>query len=341
MIFIIYDTTISIRWHQKCQGRHCPETHNQIVFRILFMAISILLVDDDMAVRSSTEEFLELSGFNVISAANAEEALATLSTFNPDVVITDIMMNGMDGLEMTRLIKKSYNTAIIVMTGYSADYSYEEAVNAGASDFIFKPFRFEELNLRISRVLREMRLQNDHEKMVKKLEELAITDGLTGLYNSRHFFNQIKTEIERHTRYHRPLSLLILDIDLFKKFNDTWGHLEGDKVLMSMGKIITSCLRSNDTAYRYGGEEFTIILPETRVEEACRVGERIMSTLGEKMFYPEKGEAVNVTISIGITDFSRKDSLEDFIKRADKAMYRSKQAGRNRLTCLPCLKQNQ
>ena len=302
------------------------------------MAISILLVDDDMAVRASTEEFLQLSGFNVISATNAEEALATLSTFNPDVVLTDIMMNGMDGLELTRRIKKAYNAAIIVMTGYSADYSYEEAVNAGASDFIFKPFRFEELNLRIIRVLKEMQLQKDHEKMVKKLEELAITDGLTGLYNSRHFFNQIKTEIERHTRYHRPLSLLMLDIDLFKNFNDTWGHLEGDKVLMSMGKIITSCLRSNDTAYRYGGEEFTIILPETRVEEACLVGERIMGTLAERMFYPDKGEVVSITISIGITDFSRKDSLEDFIKRADKAMYSSKQAGRNRLTCLPCLK---
>jgi diguanylate cyclase (GGDEF)-like protein len=299
------------------------------------MTISVLLVDDDIAVKSSTEEFLALSGFNVTSASNAEEALELLDTFTPDIVITDIMMQEMDGLELTEYIKKNYGAAVIVMTGYSADYSYEEAVNAGASDFIFKPFRFEELDLRIKRVLQEMRLQNEHAKMMKKLEELAITDGLTRLYNSRHFFSQVKTEMERYTRYLHPLSLLILDIDLFKNFNDTWGHLEGDKVLMAMGEIITCCLRTNDTAYRYGGEEFTVILPETRLEEACLVGERIMGILAERRFTPVPGESVTVTISIGVTEFVKEDNLESFIKRADEAMYCSKKAGRNRLTCLP------
>ncbi|MCP4117354.1 MAG: diguanylate cyclase [Desulfobacteraceae bacterium] len=299
------------------------------------MTISVLLVDDDIAVKSSTEEFLELSGFNVTSASNAEEALDLLNTVTPDIVITDIMMQEMDGLELTQYIKKNHDAAVIVMTGYSADYSYEEAVNAGASDFIFKPFRFEELDLRIKRVIQEVRLQREHAKMVKKLEELAITDGLTSLYNSRHFFNQVKTEMERYTRYLHPLSLLILDIDLFKNFNDTWGHLEGDKVLIAMGEIITCCLRTNDTAYRYGGEEFTVILPETRLEEACLVGERIMGILSERRFTPVPGESVTVTISIGVTEFSQEDNLESFIKRADEAMYRSKKAGRNRLTCLP------
>ena len=114
------------------------------------MTISVLLVDDDIAVKSSTEEFLALSGYNVTSASNAEEALDLLDTLTPDIVITDIMMQEMDGLELTEHIKKNYGAAVIVMTGYSADYSYEEAVNAGASDFIFKPFRFEELDLRIN-----------------------------------------------------------------------------------------------------------------------------------------------------------------------------------------------
>ncbi len=299
------------------------------------MTISVLLVDDDIAVKSSTEEFLELSGFNVTSASSAEEALELLDTFTPDIVITDIMMQEMDGLELTEYIKKNYGAAVIVMTGYSADYSYEEAVNAGASDFIFKPFRFEELDLRIKRVLQEMRLQNEHAKMMKKLEALAITDGLTSLFNSRHFFSQVKIEMDRYTRYLHPLSLLILDIDLFKNFNDTWGHLEGDKVLMAMGEIITCCLRTNDTAYRYGGEEFTVILPETRLEKACLVGERIMGILSQRRFTPVPGESVAVTISIGVTEFSKEDNLESFIKRADKAMYCSKKAGRNRLTCLP------
>ncbi|ACN15189.1 signal transduction family protein (GGDEF domain protein) [Desulforapulum autotrophicum HRM2] len=299
------------------------------------MTISILLVDDDVAVKSATQEFLELSGIDVTPASSAEEALELLNTFTPDIVLTDIMMQGMDGLELTRFVRKNYGVAVLVMTGYSANYSYEEAVNAGASDFIFKPFRFEELDLRIKRVLREVRLKREHAKMVDKLEELAITDGLTGLYNSRHFFCQLKAEIERYTRYHHPLSVLLLDIDLFKNYNDTWGHLEGDKVLMTMGEIITSCLRSNDTAYRYGGEEFTVVLPETRVEEACLVGERIRGILSQRVFTPEKEKTAKVTISIGATQFSTSDTLESFIKRADKAMYDSKKAGRDQLTCLP------
>ncbi len=299
------------------------------------MTISILLVDDDMAVKSATQEFLELSGIDVMAASSAEEALDLLNTFTPDIVLTDIMMQGMDGLELTQFIRKNYGVAVIAMTGYSANYSYEEAVNAGASDFIFKPFRFEELDLRIKRVLREMRLKREHAKMVDKLEELAITDGLTGLYNSRHFFSQLKAEIERYTRYRHPLSVLLLDIDLFKNFNDTWGHLEGDKVLMAMGEIITSCLRTNDTAYRYGGEEFTVILPETRVEEACLVGERIRGILSRRQFVPVKGTTARVTISVGVTQFATGDTIETFIKRADKAMYDSKKAGRDRLTCLP------
>jgi len=299
------------------------------------MPISILIVDDDTAVKTSTREFLELTGASVITASSAEEALDLLNDFTPDVILTDIMMKGMNGLELTRFVRKNYGVAVIVMTGYSADYSYEEAVNAGASDFIFKPFRFGELDLRIKRVMREVKLKKEHAKLMNRLEELAITDGLTGLYNSRHFFSQLKMEIERCTRYRHPLSLLLLDIDRFKNFNDTWGHLEGDKVLMAMGEIITSCLRSNDTAYRYGGEEFTVILPETQVEEACLVGERIRGILSQHKFTPDKETAVKVTISLGVTQLSIKDSLESFIKRADMAMYESKKAGRDQLTCLP------
>ncbi len=298
------------------------------------MDISILIVDDDIAIKESSEEFLSLSGYQVKSASSAEEAIEILKKFHPDIVLTDIMMQGMDGLELTRLIKNSYDTEVIVMTGYSADYSYEKAVTAGASDFVFKPFRFEELDLRIKRVIKEMKLNREHAKMVEKLEKLAITDALTHLYNSRHFFQQLKNEIERGARYKHALSLLILDIDHFKNFNDTWGHLEGDKVLMKLGKLIASCLRTNDTAYRYGGEEFTVILPETRYEKASLVGERIRQTMGNVSFLPGAAKKVSVTISIGVTEFSEGDTLQSFLKRADKAMYQSKKTGRNKVTCL-------
>ena len=307
-----------------------------ISFRDKCMTLSILIVDDDMAIKESTAEFLGLVGYQVEMVSSAEDALNILKRFSPDIVITDIMMHEMDGLELTRYIKENHVTDVIVMTGYSADYSYEEAILAGASDFIFKPFRFEELDLRIKRVAKEMLLRKEHDKMVQKLEKLAITDALTKLHNSRHFFQILKSEIDRHTRYHRPLSLLILDIDFFKHYNDTWGHLEGDKVLMKLGKVISSCLRTMDTAYRYGGEEFTIILPETKLDEAVLVGERIRIVLAEEHFMPAPNQEVSVTISIGTTEYHFPgDSLTSFVKRADRAMYNSKESGRNKVSHLP------
>ncbi len=296
------------------------------------MTYAILIVDDDIAIKESVEEYLKILSYDVKTAPNAKEALIILETFEADMVLTDIMMQGMDGLELTKKIKAKFDIDVMVMTGYSADYSYEEAVKAGASDFIFKPFRFEELDLRIKRVLRESEFKKERALLLKEMEQLAITDGLTKLYNSRQFFNQLKQEIKRYDRYSRSLSLLILDIDFFKKYNDTWGHLEGDKVLMHIGRIINACMRSMDTAYRYGGEEFAILLPETGLKKACVVGNRIKDSIAAEIFRPETGITQSVTVSIGAGELVDGENFKDFIKRTDKAMYKSKQTGRNKLT---------
>jgi len=296
------------------------------------MAHTILIVDDDIAIKESVEEFLTLMTYEVKSAENAFQAIDILKTFQPDIVLTDIMMQGMDGLELTRRIREQYDIDVMVMTGYSADYSYEEAINAGASDFIFKPFRFEELDLRIKRMLREAAFKKERDKLLEDMKQLAITDGLTGLFNSRQFFHQIKQEIKRFQRYSRDLSLLMLDIDFFKRYNDTWGHLEGDRVLMSMGMIISSCLRSMDSAYRYGGEEFAVILPETELREACLVGNRIKDNIQKAVFTPENGVQTSVTVSIGAAQLVKDEGFTSFIKRTDKALYFSKKNGRNQLT---------
>ncbi len=296
------------------------------------MTYSILIVDDDIAIKESVEEYLKILSYEVKSALNARDALTILKTFDADMVLTDIMMQGMDGLELTKKIKARFDTDVMVMTGYSADYSYEEAVKAGASDFIFKPFRFEELDLRIKRVLRESEFKKERTLLLKEMEQLAITDGLTGLYNSRQFFHQIKQEIKRYDRYSRSLSLMILDIDFFKHYNDTWGHLEGDKVLMHIGRIINDCMRSMDTAYRYGGEEFAILLPETDLKMACVVGARIKDNIADEVFRPEPGKTQSVTVSIGASELVDGEDFTAFIKRTDKAMYKSKQTGRNKLT---------
>ena len=295
----------------------------------------ILIVDDDCAIREPMQEFLEMSNFKSSMVESAEKAIEFLK-FNPvDVVITDIMMPGMNGLELTDFIKNNYDTDVIVMTGYSDDYSYEEAISKGASDFVFKPVRFAEVLLRLKRVLRERRLSLDRVQMLDKLKKLAITDGLTGLYNLRYFYEQLAIEIDRFNRYHHPLSLLLLDIDHFKDYNDAYGHLEGDKVLIKLAEIISRCLRKMDTAYRYGGEEFTIILPETHLEKAMIVAKRIKTDLSKIAFPPQGSEhPIAVTISIGVTEYSLKEDIAEFVKRADDAMYISKKNGRDRISAL-------
>ncbi|NJL60036.1 MAG: GNAT family N-acetyltransferase, partial [Desulfobacteraceae bacterium] len=291
-------------------------------------------IDDDATIRYLINEFVEMAGYYPIVAASAEEAIALLEKQRFDVAISDIMLPGMDGLELTALIKKNYDTDVIVITGYSGEYSYEEAVDRGASDFVFKPVRFEELLLRLRRVLKER-------QMKKELHRLAITDGLTKLCNSRHFYKQLKIETERSARYGHPLSLLMLDIDYFKNYNDTYGHLEGDKVLSAMGRVIRGCLRTMDSAYRYGGEEFTVILPETDSQEAEVVADRIRKVIEKEIFEPKENLTAGITVSIGITEHKAKEELPTLIKRADKAMYESKQKGRNRITVLTAEKSSE
>ena len=158
--------------------------------------IQILVVDDDATVRFLMNEFMETVGYTSYMAASGEEALELLRKQKVDVVITDIMMPGMDGLELTERVKDEWDIEIIVMTGFSGDYSYEEVINKGASDFVFKPVRFEELLLRLKRVLKERYLKVE-------LQKLAITDDLTKLYNARHFYQELQSEADRCRRYRR------------------------------------------------------------------------------------------------------------------------------------------
>lgn len=295
----------------------------------------ILIVDDQVDVCQVLCEYLNRSGFETEAALTGEEGLSRLQGGGFDLVITDIELSGsISGLDLTQAVKCEGQADVIVMTGYGGDYSYEEAIGRGASDFLVKPLRYEELLLRVKRVIRERELAQERTRMLEELQKLAVTDGLTALYNSRHFYQQLELEIDRSLRYRHPLSLLLIDIDRFKEYNDTFGHLEGDKVLVRFSQILKSCLRANDSAYRYGGEEFTVILPETGAEEARTVAQRIRATLEAEIFHPRSGTPVHKTISIGVTEYCPRESLEAFVRRADQAMYRSKEAGRNRVSVI-------
>jgi diguanylate cyclase (GGDEF)-like protein/PAS domain S-box-containing protein len=177
----------------------------------------------------------------------------------------------------------------------------------------------------------QRQIEQELRESEKRYKELSITDGLTKLYNSRHFYTSLQLEIERANRYHRPLALLMIDIDDFKKFNDTYGHLIGDKVLAKTGEVIRNALREADTGYRYGGEEFALILPETVGPGAVQVAERIRKELAAMPISLKAKTSRNITASMGVGELQAKDTLSEFIRRADKNLYAAKAEGKNRV----------
>jgi len=293
------------------------------------MVKKILIVEDDKAISKLLYEFLNKSGFQLGTVESAEEAEKVLNNEKIDIVLTDIKLPGIDGIQFTNKIKKKFLIDVIIMTAYSSEYSYEDAIKNGASDLIFKPVKLNELNLRINRVLRERSLRNERDKMIRELQRLIIEDSLTGLFNSRHFFDQIDKEIKRSDRYLHPISLMFIDIDNFKAINDTYGHMIGDKILSIIAKRIKACIRANDTAYRFAGDEFTVILPETTSEEAKFVADRIIADFASETIAINEKELKKVTLSIGIAEYRIYEETDQFVHRADALMYEAKGTGGN------------
>jgi diguanylate cyclase (GGDEF)-like protein len=189
--------------------------------------------------------------------------------------------------------------------------------------------RIEELK---SEIVRRREAENKLQKSEKMYKELSITDALTQLYNSRYFYSKLEEEIYRSARYKHPLSLLLIDIDDFKTLNDRYGHLEGDKILSMSGKIIKDCLRKTDSAYRYGGEEFTVILPGTEFEAAVNAAERIRKQISTHKFTSSTNQPLHITVSIGACRLEPGEEMKAFVQRADRAMYVAKRNGKNRVS---------
>jgi two-component system cell cycle response regulator len=301
------------------------------------MVIKILVVEDDVSISKTFVEFLTKSGFETTTAVSAEAAELILNIEEMDIVITDIVLPGIDGIQFTKNVRKRFNTEVIVMTGYSSEYSYEDAIKSGASDLIFKPIKLNELVLRINRVLRERFLLDQRDEMIKQLQRLTIEDPLTGLFNSRYLFDQLDKEINRAKRYLHPLSLMFIDIDKFKTINDTYGHMMGDKVLLQIANRLKDCLRSNDTAYRFGGDEYTIILPETTLPEAKYVADRIINKFDHDSLIINGKDISKISLSIGITEYQINEGIEQLLHRADVTMFEAKQREGNSMVITPDL----
>jgi diguanylate cyclase (GGDEF)-like protein len=165
----------------------------------------------------------------------------------------------------------------------------------------------------------------------QRYRELSIMDDLTQLYNSRHFYFQLKIELDRSNRYEQPLTLLLLDLDNFKAFNDTYGHVEGNQVLSRLGQVVKRCLRETDFAYRFGGEEFTILLPMTTCADGAVTAERIRTEFKKEHFSPAPGRDIHVTVSIGLAQYKPQEDMKAFVHRVDQLMYQGKRNGKDRI----------
>ena len=270
----------------------------------------ILIVDDDPKLSETLRAILSALGFSTETAINGEDALNQLKKKEFSMVLTDMMMSGMGGMKLIEHIDNKFvDVSVIAMTGYSNEYNYVDVINMGASDFIKKPFRTEELEAKIRRLLTERNLR-------RALNKLSITDSLTNLYNQRHFYTRIHEEVKRAVRQKNPLSLILLDLDRFKDYNDTYGHLIGDEILRNAGEIINRSIRDNvDSGFRYGGDEFAIILIDADINIAKEIGHRI-----EKLF----NKSGKITVSVGYALFSDDMTVEDLVNKADKDLYNAK-----------------
>jgi diguanylate cyclase (GGDEF)-like protein len=173
--------------------------------------------------------------------------------------------------------------------------------------------------------------ENALKESEKRYRDLSIIDDLTQLYNSRYFYHQLKSEMERSNRYEQPLTLLLLDLDDFKALNDSYGHVEGDHVLLRLGQVVKRCLRQSDSAYRYGGEEFTILLPMTTGEEGAVTAERIRTEILKETFSPAPEQEVHLTVSIGLGQYRPQEEMKAFVHRIDQLMYQGKKNGKDRV----------
>ncbi|OPZ60920.1 MAG: Response regulator PleD [Deltaproteobacteria bacterium ADurb.Bin510] len=286
-------------------------------------AFNVLVVDDERETLDLIGDFLTEQQFKVRCADNAQEALEIVRTSGVGIAILDIHMPGMDGRELLRAIKQIQpGTQVIMITGYGTIQDAVVCMQLGASDFITKPLIMDHLLLRIDRLLAEARLREEAE-LAAYYRELARTDELTGLFNFRHLSLSLKLEVERHLRYGRTLSLAMIDIDDFKQYNDSQGHEAGNELLRGLARVLTHNTRNCDILGRYGGEEFVILFPETGLDEAKVVAQRI----GEAV-----AKTLPITVTIGLADLNDRTRAEgQLLEAADQAMYWGKTHGKNQI----------
>jgi two-component system cell cycle response regulator len=292
----------------------------------------VLVVDDSAVVRAVVKSCL--SAYELEEAVDGTEALRKLKTETFDVVVTDLSMPGVDGFGVLAAAKALPNAPeVVILTGAQADdiQSALKALRLGAHDFLTKPpQRPGEVSLAVEKALEKKRLRDENARLLREMEALTRTDALTGVQNRRAFDASLAMEVARTRRNGSPLSVVVFDIDHFKKVNDTYGHPAGDQVLVAFAQVLTDTLRESDVVYRFGGEEFVAILPDTPLGGAYQAADRVLDECRRRSI-PVDGQTLRITASAGVATVCGPDAnAKGLLAKADGALYHAKRQGRDR-----------
>lgn len=293
----------------------------------------ILVVDDERNIRELLADILAEKGYEVATASTGSKALEEIRAPGEkfDIVITDLKMPGANGIEVLREARAmNPESAVIIMTAFATVESAVECMKAGAFDYITKPMKLDELRLIVERAAERLFLIREAEQK-RYYEELSRLDGMTRLFNHSYFQHLLSAEMEHARRFSRVLSLLMIDIDDFKRVNDAYGHQVGDHVLKTFAELLTTLTRQTDFAARYGGEEFAVLLTVTSRDMVATIAERIRKTVEARPFQPDGfGQEIHLTASIGVAGFPQDASDgRELLSKADAALYAAKAAGKN------------
>ena len=297
------------------------------------------MVEDSRLSLEVYAQRLERRGYTVASAVSAEEARVRLDEAQPDIVLLDVFMPKVSGFEFLRELRNSPRTSttpVILISALSDTKHIVEGLELGANDYVTKPIVMPILTARMEALLRSQELVRKLEVQTELLSKLAAFDDLTGAYNRRSMFHHLEAEFSRCKRYGRSVSVLMVDIDHFKRVNDSHGHLVGDEALRSIARIMHAELRAMDLLCRYGGEEFCAILPETNHPGAARAAERLRSAV-ERTLIEHEAVKLSLTVSVGGASWSNTAGSEvpDLLARADESLLEAKRGGRNCVRIAP------
>jgi two-component system cell cycle response regulator len=312
----------------------------QIVSLHLPVAPTVLIVDDDDLVLARLKDLVAAAGYKVHTAASGFEALHSLEQTSASIVVSDLNMRGMDGLDLCRRIRERVwpgYVYVVLLTARDEKKDVLAGLAAGADDFVSKRASAAEFVARLRTAKRVLELEYSLKEGLAKMRQLAMTCPLTNIYNRRYFMRHFGRELKRAQRFGGEVSLLLLDIDHFKKVNDTYGHVAGDIVLKKLTKLIGQCLqRATDWCARMGGEEFAVVLEGTTLTDARACAEKLRRTVANAAI-ETADSAIRVTVSIGVSGLEaitdrRSATVQSLLDHADRNLYASKARGRNRVT---------